>query len=52
MNQMDANFDALAEGASGAPQIETNAIKNGNVTYAKLSSGVQGKILTYVIVFS
>ena len=52
MNQMDANFDALAEGASGAPKIQTDAITDANVTFAKLSSDVIGNILSYIIVFS
>jgi len=52
MNQMDANFDALTEGAAGAPKIQTAAITDGNVTFVKLGSGVIGKLLAYIIVFS
>jgi hypothetical protein len=52
MNQLDANFDALAEGASGAPKIQTAAITDANVTFAKLSSDVAEKLLAYIIVFS
>lgn len=32
---------AIAEGASGAPRIQTNAIANGAVTAAKLATGNQ-----------
>ena len=52
MNQMDANFDALTEGAAGAPKIQTAAITDANVTFVKLSSDIIGKILAYIIVFS
>jgi hypothetical protein len=52
MNQMDANFDALTEGAAGAPKIQTAAITDANVTLAKLSPDVLGSVLAYIIVFS
>src|SRR5690606_13314436 len=32
---------AIAEGAPGAPRIQTNAIANGAVTAAKLATGTQ-----------
>lgn len=38
MSQLDANFDALAEGAASAPNIETAAITDGAVTTAKVNS--------------
>jgi len=38
MTQLDDNFEALAQGQSGAPQIRTNAIQNASVTAPKLNS--------------
>jgi hypothetical protein len=53
MTQMDDNFDALAQGASGAPAIQTAAIANQaittaliadlNVTQAKIASAAVGQ---------
>jgi len=39
MTQLDANLDALAEGASGAPKIQTAAIQDSAITGAKLANG-------------
>jgi hypothetical protein len=52
LQQMQDNITALATGAAGAPQIETAAIKDGNVTVAKLGSDVLAEILIDVLIFS
>ncbi len=39
MSQLDANLDALAEGASGAPTITTTAIGSGCVTSYNIADG-------------
>jgi len=44
MTQLDANFDALAAGDSGHPEIETDALKNKNVTYAKLNTDIWSNV--------
>jgi len=38
-NQTNENLEALAEGAAGAPRVQTAAIQNAAVTSAKLATG-------------
>ena len=43
MTQLDNNLDAIAEGASGAPKIQTAAIQDGAVNVDKLAYGINGE---------
>ena len=42
MTQLDANLDALAEGANGAPKIQSAAIDTDAVTATKIGAGQVG----------
>jgi hypothetical protein len=45
------NITALAQGLTGAPEIETNAIKDLNVTQAKLNADVFAYVIVMTLVF-
>lgn len=49
MTLLDGNLDALAEGSSGAPSMQTNSIQDSAVTLAKLADDAIAEIVTYAV---
>jgi hypothetical protein len=48
MNQLDGNFDALAEGVAGSPLIQRNALQNSLINVDKLDSGIDAKAKFFI----